>query len=47
MEVLERARMRANEILDADPQLDSPEHVLIGEALVAAFGADALEPIPA
>ncbi|HWM08286.1 MAG TPA: ATP-dependent DNA helicase RecG, partial [Solirubrobacteraceae bacterium] len=47
MEVLERARMRANEILDRDPQLEEPEHALIGDALVAAFGPDALEPIPA
>jgi ATP-dependent DNA helicase RecG len=47
VELLERARMRAREILDADPELEQPEHALIGEALVAAFGADALEPIPA
>jgi ATP-dependent DNA helicase RecG len=47
VEVLERARMRANQMLDEDPQLEQPEHALVGEALVAAFGADALEPIPA
>lgn len=47
VEVLERARMRANQILDHDPQLTEPEHALIAEALVAAFGTDALEPIPA
>jgi ATP-dependent DNA helicase RecG len=47
VEVLERARMRANEILDEDAELERPEHALIAEALVAAFGADALEPIPA
>ena len=39
--------MRAREILDEDPELESAEHALIAEALVAAFGADALEPIPA
>jgi ATP-dependent DNA helicase RecG len=47
VELLERARMRARELLDEDPELEAAEHVLIGEALVAAFGADALEPIPA
>ena len=47
VELLERARMRARELLDDDPQLEQPEHALIAEALVAAFGADALEPIPA
>jgi ATP-dependent DNA helicase RecG len=47
VELLERARMRARAILDEDPQLELPEHALIGDALVAAFGADALEPIPA
>jgi ATP-dependent DNA helicase RecG len=47
VELLERARMRARTILDEDPQLSEPEHALIGDALVAAFGADALEPIPA
>ena len=47
VELLERARMRARTLLDEDPQLTEPEHVLIGDALVAAFGADALEPIPA
>jgi ATP-dependent DNA helicase RecG len=47
IELLERARMRARAILDGDPQLEQPEHALIGDALVAAYGADALEPIPA
>jgi ATP-dependent DNA helicase RecG len=47
VELLERVRMRAREILDSDPELEQAEHVLIAEALVAAFGADALEPIPA
>jgi hypothetical protein len=34
-------------LLDEDPELERPEHALLAEALVAAFGADALEPIPA
>jgi ATP-dependent DNA helicase RecG len=46
-ELLDRARMRARILLDEDPQLERPEHTLLGEALIAAFGADALEPIPA
>ena len=47
VELLERARMRARSILDEDPELTEPEHALIADALVAAFGADAMEPIPA
>jgi ATP-dependent DNA helicase RecG len=47
VELLERARLRAREILDDDPELETAEHALIADALVAAFGADALEPIPA
>jgi ATP-dependent DNA helicase RecG len=47
VELLERARMRARTILDEDPELTRPEHALIADALVAAFGPDALEPIPA
>ena len=47
VELLERARMRAREILDADPQLAEPEHALIADGLSEAFGPDALEPIPA
>jgi ATP-dependent DNA helicase RecG len=47
VELLERARMRARSILDEDPELTQPEHALIADALVTAFGADAMEPIPA
>jgi ATP-dependent DNA helicase RecG len=47
VEVLERARMRARAMLDEDPELTEPEHALIADALIAAFGADAMEPIPA
>ena len=44
---LDRARFHARRILDADPRLQSPEHVLLGHALEAALGSEALEPIPA
>jgi ATP-dependent DNA helicase RecG len=46
-ELLDRARFRARVLLDEDAQLERPEHALLGEALLGAFGADALEPIPA
>jgi ATP-dependent DNA helicase RecG len=46
-ELLERARMRARTLLDADPALRRPEHVLLEDAVHAAYGAEALEPIPA
>jgi ATP-dependent DNA helicase RecG len=45
--LLERARAQAETITAADPDLRAPEHVLLGGALVRAFGSDALEPIPA
>ena len=47
VELLERARRHAREILDADPELREPEHALIEDAIARAYGADALEPIPA
>jgi ATP-dependent DNA helicase RecG len=46
-ELLERARMRARTVLDEDPQLRRPEHVLLEDAVQATYGAEALEPIPA
>src|SRR4051812_12792385 len=46
-ELLERARMRARTLLDADPGLRRPEHILLEDAVHAAYGAEALEPIPA
>lgn len=46
-ELLDRARLRARVLLDEDPELERPEHALLGDALAAAFGADALAPIPA
>jgi len=45
--LLERARARAKTIVATDPELRQPEHALLGEALEHAFGAGALEPIPA
>jgi ATP-dependent DNA helicase RecG len=45
-EVLERARSRADELLDADPELAEPEQALLRDAVAARFGPE-LEPIPA
>ncbi len=45
--LLESARRQARAIVLRDPELRAPEHRLLGEALQAAFGAEALEPIPA
>jgi ATP-dependent DNA helicase RecG len=46
-QLLERARALAEAIVAADPELRTPEHALLGEALERTFGAEALEPIPA
>jgi len=45
-ELLERARLRADELLDADRQLSEPEHALLREAVVERFGPEH-DPIPA
>jgi ATP-dependent DNA helicase RecG len=45
--LLELARARAQAIFAVDPQLDSPEHVLLGAALEQMLGEQSLEPIPA
>ena len=45
--LLERAREWANVLLEADPGLGQPEHVLLDVAVHLAYGADALAPIPA
>ena len=37
-ELLERARAAARDMLDADPALEWPEHVLLADALRAAHG---------
>ena len=41
-ELLERARLRATTILDADPELDAPEHALLARALASAYGTEAM-----
>jgi len=46
-DLLERARLRARALLDADPELAEPEHVLLADALAARYGSDALAPIAA
>jgi ATP-dependent DNA helicase RecG len=46
-ELLERARMHAEQLLAADPALSSPEHALLAEALLSAYGAEAQAPIRA
>jgi ATP-dependent DNA helicase RecG len=45
--LLDRARDRARAIVEGDAELDFPEHALLAGALRAAYGAEALEPIPA
>jgi len=46
-ELLERARASAREIASADPDLEWAENALLAEALVRAYGAEALAPIRA
>jgi ATP-dependent DNA helicase RecG len=46
VELLIRARDRADEILIDDPRLEQPEHALLREAVVSRFGSE-LDPIPA
>jgi ATP-dependent DNA helicase RecG len=46
-ELLERARDHAARIVAEDPDLQAPEHALLGEALQEAFGAEAGAPIRA
>jgi ATP-dependent DNA helicase RecG len=46
-ELLRGAHDHAERILRADPELSAPEHALLAGALQAAYGAEALEPIPA
>jgi ATP-dependent DNA helicase RecG len=45
--LLERARAWAKAIVDEDPDLRAPEHVLLAQALEDAYGAESSEPIPA
>jgi RecG-like helicase len=46
-ELQERARMRAETIDAADPELAEPEHALLGDALSERLGAEAGAPIRA
>jgi ATP-dependent DNA helicase RecG len=46
-ELQERARMRAEAIDRADPDLEWPEHALLSDALAGAFGEEARAPIRA
>ena len=45
-ELLERARLQAEELLGSDPALAAPENALLRDAVAARFGPE-LEPIPA
>jgi ATP-dependent DNA helicase RecG len=47
LELLERAHRSAAAVLEADPDLSAPEHALLAAAVRGAYGAEALEPIPA
>src|SRR5215213_4353988 len=46
-ELLDGARRIAAALLEADPELALPEHALLEWAVRAAYGTDALDPIPA
>jgi ATP-dependent DNA helicase RecG len=46
-QLLERARSHAERIVAGDPALELPEHALLGDALEAAYGAEAQAPIRA
>lgn len=45
--LLERAHYHAEAIITNDPELRWPEHVLLSDALVASYGDQAQQPIPA
>jgi ATP-dependent DNA helicase RecG len=47
VDLLDRARALARDLLAADGDLSAPEHALLAAALAGAHGADVLEPIPA
>jgi ATP-dependent DNA helicase RecG len=46
-ELQERARLWAERVFADDPRLEAPEHALLGDALVRAYGAEARAPIRA
>ena len=43
----ESARTYAEALLAADPELEAPQHVLLADALAAAYGEAQLQPLPA
>jgi ATP-dependent DNA helicase RecG len=45
--LLDRAAEHARAITAEDPDLEQPEHALLAEALLDAYGAEALAPIRA
>jgi ATP-dependent DNA helicase RecG len=47
IELLERARGHAERILAEDPELSEPEHAVLADALVEAYGSEAEAPIRA
>jgi ATP-dependent DNA helicase RecG len=47
VELLEAAREVGQALLEGDPELAQPEHALLDVAVRAAYGDEALEPIPA
>ncbi|MBV8432027.1 MAG: ATP-dependent DNA helicase RecG [Solirubrobacterales bacterium] len=46
-ELLERAALQGRSILETDPRLELPEHALLRDALIQAYGIEAEAPIPA
>jgi ATP-dependent DNA helicase RecG len=46
-ELLERARLHAERIVAEDPELERPEHALLGDALARVYGEEAAAPIRA
>jgi ATP-dependent DNA helicase RecG len=46
-ELLERARLHADRIIDCDPDLEDPDHELLADALTRIYGAEAAAPIRA
>src|SRR5207253_6590414 len=46
-DLLERAAVRARSVMSDDPGLKLPEHVLLRDALIDAYGAEAQAPIRA
>ncbi|MGH2840637.1 MAG: hypothetical protein ACRDKY_07420, partial [Solirubrobacteraceae bacterium] len=43
----EAAKIYAEGVLEADPDLVEPEHALLADALAAAYGEAELQPLPA